>query len=370
MAIGKDNGITASEINNEFPSVIDGADLLSKSINSYKGAVGRKIDTPNSIYVFPRGTSSIKYSDFDLFERKCRIDVLVIAGGGGGGSGAVVNNVVKSGGGGGAGGLNVFNNIVIDPNQDCTIRVGESGPGGTNGGGVNGLNSSFTVSGIVYRTLGGGGGGGATSGRNGAAGGSGGGGGGRLGTTGGEKTVSDLNDNRIDDGRKGGSGTEIGANSEGGGGGGKSGAGNNAEISGDNGAGGTGFDLETFMGGAWRKDDTLNRSVAGGGGGGRTTLPIGGSVGNDGGGRGADEQTSAEDGDNLTGGGGGGGCGNRPSGRGGNGLVVVRYRSTIPVSTDGTILTGKVNNIDYVFHVFKQGNEIDNIINFKILNNV
>ncbi len=372
MAIDRTNGITASEINNEFPSVIDGGDQLSKSISSYKGAVGRKTNDPNSIYVFPRGASSIKYSDFDLFERKCRIDVLLIAGGGGGGSGAVVNNVFKSGGGGGAGGLNVFNNIVIDPNQDCTIRVGASGTRGINGGrGENGSNSLFTVSGTDYRTLGGGGGGGAQSDTNGAGGGSGGGGGGRLGTTGGVRTFSNLNDNRTSDGRNGGSGDETGNNnSEGGGGGGKSGAGGNADIGTVNGEGGTGFDLEDFMGGAWTTVPNLRRRVAGGGGGGRTTLPAGGAAAPDGGGRGASEVTNAETGDNLSGGGGGGGCGDRLSSRGGSGLVVVRYRSTIAVSTDGTILTGTVGGINYVFHVFKDSDEINDSINFKILNTV
>ena len=232
-------------------------------------------------------------------------DMLVVAGGGGGGD--------FVGGGGGAGGLLSFTSQSLTATSyTCTVGAGGAAGSGYNSGtGAVGTDSQF---GALTLVKGGGGGGnyvnagGGGTGIAGTTGGSGGGGGGgqSAGGAGGSPTTSQ--------GFAGGTG---GANYAGGGGGGAGAVGGNGTST-TGGAGGAG--LASSING-------VSTYYSGGGGGSSAnllTLAGAGGVGGGGTGGANSPATVGTAGQANTGGGGGGGRDYLP-GKGGSGVVIIRY---------------------------------------------
>ena len=240
-------------------------------------------------WIVPTGVSSVEY--------------LVIGGAGSGG--------VSHGGGGGAGAFRTATGYSVTAGTGLNVTVGSGGAPVTSGSAAAGLNGTPSVFGTI--TSDGGGGGGPLNGV-GLNGGSGGGGGGNGGSVGGTAT------NGGSYGNNGGAG-QTGGNGEAGGGGGKGSTGSPG-TSGGGGNGGTG--LQSNITG------TLTYYSAGGGGEGYAAVGTGGSgVGGNGSGGGAG-CTGVTSGINGTGSGGGGCSGTTvPSGRGGNGIVIISYQMTI-----------------------------------------
>lgn len=267
-----------------------------------------KIHTFNTI-----GTSTFTINS------SATLDILIVGGGGGGGSSAGNNSSHGAGGGGGV----VYKTNYSIASGSYTIVVGDGGLGNvspSNANGQNGQNSSF---GTLVALGGGGGCGGNYNERRGNDGGS---GGGSQHTTNTTYTPggTGLQPNSASGGfgNPGGRAPESnvgGPNWGGGGGGGAGGAGGNGTPQ-IGGAGGVGIQLDitgtpTFY--------------AGGGGGGAYDAPAnGGSVGaggTGGGGPGGFLNNPAPAGSPNTGGG-GGGCGYQATGgKGGSGIVIVRY---------------------------------------------
>jgi len=235
-------------------------------------------------------------------------DILVVGGGGSGG--------VYGGGGGGGDAIYISSSTLLAGTY--TVNVGAGGVGVSGGGvggvyikGNNGYNTTITssVSGFTTITACGGGGGGAYNIApnaapfiSGVSSGGGGGGGNGAGATG-----NNLSGN-------GGSGNSSNA---GGGGGAVGSGGSSTSILG--GIGGTGLGC-TITGG-------LVKYGGGGGGGSWTDAPYG--VGVDGGGNGGFSNAPVVlpvAGTNGLGGGSGGAGGGQTSGRGGSGIVIIRYR--------------------------------------------
>ncbi|KKN06158.1 hypothetical protein LCGC14_1080160 [marine sediment metagenome] len=240
--------------------------------------------------------------------------VLVIGGGGSGGNGG-------AGGGGGAGEFDFVNSLVLSVG-DYNIVVGDGGAAqsGVNTNGLNGSGSSFhTVIGL------GGGGGGSFNNDDGEAGGSGGGGG--AGGAGGSAGGTGLA------GNDGGTGED---GPEGGGGGGADAVGGNA--GGGNGDGGNG--LTSSINGT-------STTYAGGAGGGSNTGGIAGTGGTGGGGdgglQGSSSPTAGIDG---TGGGGGGTFGSG-SAKGGDGIVIIRYKTSEANPAPTVNLDSPANNTNF-----------------------
>ena len=244
-------------------------------------------------------------------------DVLVVAGGGGAGTGA-----------GGAGGLLALTSQSLASNTAQTVTVGAGGTRiAMNASGItagNGGNSSFgSISGTVY-----GGGGGGANAVNGANGGSGGGSGAGSGTYSGGTGTSGQ-------GYAGTGNTIKTVPYSGGSGGGATTAGN-AATSSVGGAGGTGYySAFTDAAGALLSVGQLSSGhyyFAGGGGGSINYVGYtGGAGGLGGGGNGISGGTGGGgNGAPNTGGGGGGTGDNGDSGtyyggKGGSGIVIVRY---------------------------------------------
>ncbi len=232
-------------------------------------------------------------------------DILVVGGGGSGG--------VYGGGGGGGDAIYISSSTLLAGTY--TVNVGAGGVGVSGGGvggvyikGNNGYNTTITssVSGFTTITACGGGGGGAYNNTTNAApfisnvsSGGGGGGGNGAGATG-----NNLSGN-------GGSGNSFNA---GGGGGAVGSGGTSTSILG--GIGGTGLGC-TITGG-------LVKYGGGGGGGSWSGAPYG--IGVDGGGNGGKDDVASVAGTNGLGGGSGGAGGGQTSGRGGSGIVIIRYR--------------------------------------------
>jgi uncharacterized repeat protein (TIGR02543 family) len=278
------------------------------------------------------------------------IDLLVVAGGGGGGS--------RHAGGGGAGGLINSTNLSINGGV-LSIVVGDGGAGSAarsdayGNQGSKGANSSISGSGISARTAIGGGGGA----HNAAAedGGSGGGASCCLTTTKGVGTAGQ--------GNAGSNGYTGNSHWLGGGGGGAGTAGiaaTDATPTSSNaaayraGLGGTGAEVawipttvRTTLGVGVESDSKVY--FAGGGGGGTAASGTGGTGGTGGGGAGATYTGAAISGTANTGGG-GGGAGMQANnttlagGKGGSGVVVIRYLTATPtISTQpssATVVSG------------------------------
>jgi hypothetical protein len=255
-------------------------------------------------------------------------DILIVAGGGGGGA---------FGGGGGAGQVLYSSNIII--NNGSSIRVGNGGATTT---GLNvsqdGFNSSITIGGTTYSSVGGGGGGGRNSGNfavfvNGRNGGSGGGGNtpdgtpAAIGGLGGSSTKTSYSD-WISYGNSGGYGC-VGDTHLGGGGGGAGGVGGSVTLPSTSGAGGIGVNFSSLFG------TSVGASgwFGGGGGGCLYGTGSGGLGGTGGGGKGGQwspNTPNGVDGTVNTGGGGGAsgltsGYGYGTGGKGGSGIVIIRY---------------------------------------------
>jgi len=284
-------------------------------------------------------------------------DILIVGGGGGGG---------KFGGGGGGGGILFGTNISLNTGT-YSIRVGDGGAGDATSDdttdGINGYDSSITINSFQYIAKGGGGGGSrgvSSRGRNGVDGGSGGGGSGTNDTAyvgyGGisNKNIYDIFQSF---GNKGGQGkpdlTGSPAFSSGGGGGAGS-AGSNFSTTTGGGNGGAGKDFISYFG-----TTVGHNGWFGGGGGGNTYIDAGTrSFGNGGsglfggGGRGGYESTtvelSAENGLSNTGGGGGGSIWDGISifgGKGGSGVVIIRYRKNTTTAYVGLGTTNPISEL-------------------------
>jgi len=384
MALPTTGSLSGDQIDDEFPDNIDNGRPMS--LSEYRGFNGIK---DGIVYNLPtisqnNPTGKIAYSDFRGFAYGYFVDILVVGGGGGGGAS---RGGRSAGGGGGGGYARSINNLFVVPGSRYNIFVGRGGAGGVfpgnvgEGGtivsqGMDGTNSTFDYNQTIYTGRGGGGGGGCrvVSELVGRSGGCGGGAGAAQGL---QYPTNPIPGGNGNPGFDGGDADASSTNREGGGGGGTTSEGGFAQVNppiGGNGIGGNGFNLGAWMGTATYR--TGNRSyndgligsgtvndgggVGGGGGGGRTT---GNDYvqGRDGGGWGcfpsnnrSNTGDQLRDGINLTGGGGGGGCESNGAGGGGSGVVIIRYPGTTVLGSGvgGTIYTGKVNNVDYVFHVF------------------
>jgi hypothetical protein len=285
-------------------------------------------------------------------------DILIVGGGGGGG---------KFGGGGGGGGILFGTNISLNTGT-YSIRVGDGGAGDATSDdttdGINGYDSSITINSFQYIAKGGGGGGSrgvSSRGRNGVAGGSGGGGSGSndgafIGYGGiSNKNIYDIFQSF---GNNGGQGKPDLTGSPGfssGGGGGAGSAGSNFSTTTGGGNGGAGKDFISYFG-----TTVGHNGWFGGGGGGNTYLNAGnrafGNGGNGffgGGGSGGFEtdtigELSGDDGIANTGGGGGGSIWNGVGifgGKGGSGVVIIRYRKNTTTAYVGLGTTNPISEL-------------------------
>ena len=236
------------------------------------------------------------------------VEYLVVGGGGGGGA----NSSTCGGGGGGGGGVRSGSINVISSGYAVVVGTGGAGGGGNGGDGVVGINSSFNG---VIADGGGGGPGGAKAGK---AGGSGSGGGSACGSAslpGGTGIVGQ--------GYAGG----IGATVYGGGGGG-----------GANAVGGNSNGSIAGVGGSGKTSSITGSSVlygGGGGGGGSASGSSGGGGGAGGGGAGSGTAAGTGGTNGLGGGGGYASSVYYSGGKGGDGIVIVRYPFPTPTPDPG-----------------------------------
>ena len=242
------------------------------------------------------------------------VDVLVVAGGGGGGS----SNSQKTGGAGGGGGVVVATSFGVTPGATIGIGTGVGGWGQNCANGSRGGNSYFGS----LTAIGGGWGSGCSATEG--TGGSGGGGHHRVGARTTQTTAPGTSSNGVNItayGNAGGNASADAANGGGGGGGGATQVGGNGTGSGGNGTGGNGGE---GIANSFRTGSPIIYG-SGGGGGGNAFGGTGGT--NAGNGCGTDTSgVGGIHGVNETGGGGGGGMKCQISaGRGGSGIVVIRY---------------------------------------------
>lgn len=296
--------------------------------------------------VFPSsvGNSTVKLSlnqinNYILQNQGLICDVLIVAGGGG------ANNAICGGGGGG--GVLYVENYAIASGQTINLTVGAGGRAGTsslgNDSALNGDNSRFND--IVAL---GGGAGGQSYGGLGKIGGCGG-GGSRASSPG--STLFYGGAGSPGQGFPGGTGSNSGAQDNygsPGGGGGAGGMGYSAS-GGYSGHGGPGFVCSI--------DGSIQAYGGGGGGGSYNYYP--GIGGQGGGGNGASNaSTNGSNGtDNLGGGGGGGGYSpngafSNSGGRGGNGIVIVRYKGSQVATGGQSVTTYAINGITYTVHKY------------------
>lgn len=285
----------------------------SKTPATSPRALGGNIVARDSSYWYHAFTNSGYFIPLE----NLTVDSLVIAGGGGG--------AYDVGGGGGAGGVLYASSLSCSNAVNYSVTIGAGG----NFPAISGTNSVLSGSGITTQTAIGGGGAATGGGSSGAyttasSGGSGGGGSHRY-SNGGSATSGQ--------GNTGGSASPSSANGAGGGGGAGAVGGSAGSAGGGSvnaGAGGAG--VNTYS--AWATATTTGVSgYYGGGGGGGAQFASGGAAGAGGGGAGgygnAASTCAGGDGVANTGGGGGGQGGNAPGGynpgRGGSGLVILRY---------------------------------------------
>jgi len=247
-----------------------------------------------------------------------KITAVIVAGGGGGGN--------DNAGGGGAGGVILIEDFQLSV-QSYTINVGNGGADGQPGEqpGANGGNSTA----FGQTAIGGGGGGGGDGGQNGRNGGSGGG-------AGGENPPNSGGVGTAGQGFNGGREGAVG-DGNGGGGGGAGGPGGNAGTGtvSQSGNGGIGRDLSSYFGTGYGENGYFGGGGAGAVGNGPTGSTPPSNFGNGGLGGGGDHGKNAvstwvgEAGQDGTGGGGAGsaytGAAYANPGRGGNGIVIIRY---------------------------------------------
>jgi len=378
MTIKASGSLSFSQIRAEFPSNLS-IGQTPDSLGEFDGMVLYKPSTGRQ-FIIPSDPS---FSDFYGVSWSFQIDVLIIGGGGGGGGIVLTTNGGfgrQTAGGGGGGRVRLVTGLTVTPGQSYSVRCGAAGNSGAGTGARGGSGAASFFS--SYRAAGGGGGGG----YNNINGGNGsiatgdsvlscGGGAhsfGSGGTGGRSSTTGDGGDSRNYPG------FEFAASREGGGGGGWEGDGQIGEFSsnistGNNGNGGAGYLLSTFMGNA----AYLGRVGYGGGGGyavtGRTTGQAGGyydSGTNTYGGYGRnayipDSSSLERRGHFRSGGGGGGGAvlrggGEEGGGDGGGGAVIVRYHGSYRRDTSsGTGVehrTGTIGGQTYQFIIFGRSN--------------
>jgi hypothetical protein len=237
---------------------------------------------------------------------------LVIAGGGAGGTN------YGAGGGGGAGGLVYTASQTISTSQTITIGAGATTQGALDTPSVSGNGSNSTLGSLTTAT---GGGGGASYNVTPGSGGSGGGaGGGDSATTGGSASPSGQ-------GNAGGSNASF-FQYAGAGGGGAGAVGGSASSGPTGGNGGAGVNTYSSWASATNTGASGYYAGGGGGGAGGPSSPFNGTPGSGGaggGGAGATQSANATNGTINTGGGGGGLRQGTVSGRGGSGIVIIRY---------------------------------------------
>jgi hypothetical protein len=281
-----------------------------------------------------------------VFPKNTVCDILIVGGGGGGGSGM---------GGGGGGGQLIYATNVNIPIGTYNILVGKGGAGGTTNNGVNGNNS--TAFGATANGGGGGGGVGSwsTASAAGLAGGSGGGGGANSASTlqsAGTVTIGATGSilaSALTYGNAGGTGKYDVSYGGGGGGGGAGGAGTqgNSTSKGNGGNGivvnitGVSYYWAGGGGGAgWASNPPAGGGNGGLGGGGGGAFGSGSGTSGINGTGGISVNTiqptegKGADGANNTGSGGGAGTYNQQAGgKGGSGIVIIRYLlGTIPTN--------------------------------------
>jgi hypothetical protein len=315
------------------------------------GTTSTVIGTDRCIRFFYSGSATTMDYTFTTTE-PLNCDLLIIGGGGGGGNWSGGNYEC---GGGGAGAYLYIQNIIIDGTY--TINVGKGGELSSKGANTE-IKKGSTV---LYSCEGGGNGG--FNGGNAGSGGSGGGGlwgYGQFGIA--NNPTIGLNTNNPVRGFSGAPGTTNNGANDGGGGGG---------------AGGPGI-LKT--GGIGQLNNITGENVyyAGGGGGCSYHSSGGGIGGLGGGGTGSTGSTNATAGQDNTGSGGGGGyyINSRQAGKGGSGIVIMRYRrytvtnykignfngdfKIIAASTGTSIAkTTENNNIEYL-RITENGSSIYN----------
>ena len=261
------------------------------------------------------GNAAISYRNWTVPAGVSSVNVLIVAGGGGGGS----SNSLKTGGAGGGGGVVVATNYTVTPSSTISVGTGAGGFGGNCANGLRGGNSSFGS----LTAIGGGWGSGCSATEG--TGGSGGGGHFRAGARTTQTTSPGTSSNGVNItayGNTGGSGSSGDwGYGGGGGGGGATQVGGDGTGSGGTGRGGNGGE---GIANSFRTDSPIVYG-SGGGGGGNATGGTGGT--NAGNGCGTDTSgVGGINGVNETGGGGGGGMKCQVNaGRGGSGIVVVRY---------------------------------------------
>jgi hypothetical protein len=265
------------------------------------GTTGGNMGFSSRTWTIPAGVSSV--------------NVLIVAGGGGGGS----SNSQKTGGAGGGGGVVVATNYTVTPGASVAVTTGAGGSGGNCANGNRGGNSAFGS----LTAIGGGWGSGCSATEG--TGGSGGGGHHRVGARTTQTTSPGTSSNGVNItayGNAGGCGNCADpVSGGGGGGGGATQVGGNGTLIDGVGTGGNGGE---GIANSFRTDSPIVYG-SGGGGGGNSVGGIGGT--NAGNGCGTDTAGVGRiNGVNETGGGGGGGMKCQLSaGRGGSGIVVVRY---------------------------------------------
>jgi hypothetical protein len=306
------NPITSFTFNPDSGEVLAGTviSVYGLSANNLKAEGGNNIATDGN-YWYHAFTSAGTFTP----KTALSCDVLVVGGGGGGGA--------QIGGGGGAGGVFYATSQSISTAQSVVIGAGGTGGVFTVSQGTNGTNSTF---GSLTAGVGGGGGGSllAAPGINGLNGGSGGGSGTNP-TAGTAGTSTQTGTGGTGYGFAGG----LGNHPAGGGGGGAGAVGSNAG-GGQGGDGGAG--LGTWS--SWLNTTNLGVGgfIAGGGAGGSNSVlsVAGGSGGGGSGGAGSGGVMFVPGSGMPNTGSGGGGSRDKPDtgesgGRGGSGLVVVRY---------------------------------------------
>jgi hypothetical protein len=296
--------------------------ILPEVITTASGTTSRRIGDTDmcTTFTYAGSGSSTTYTFTTTEAYIC--DILVIGGGGGAASG-----------GGGAGGYVYLTNISLSSGTSYTVTVGNGGAGSTGStSGTQGTNSSFIGGSLSYTAFGGGGGGG--NGNQAPAHTT-----GQVGSYGG--TGMDFNQAQTytsTQGNRGGNPSTTAYGSGGGGGGASEIGGNPIYVSGVR-AGTTSSVADQYSNGGIGGNGILNNITgaaiyyAGGGTGGANTnnetntapqiAPLGG------GGLGSRAHTATGgNGTDGLGGGGGGGDWERTisSGKGGSGIVIIRYR--------------------------------------------
>ena len=235
------------------------------------------------------------------------VSVLSVSGGGGGGH--------DGGGGGGGGGVLYYDQMQLTEDTPYSVTVGAGGAAaGTScasGNCPEGINGNVSKFNNNYAAGGGGGGGRYSAGNSAGT-------GGGAGHTNDATVLSGGTGSGYSDGASATYGRNGGNNSNtrGGGGAGAVTGGNNGGDS-NAGVGGKGFTLSI---------DGTSRVYGGGGGGGTYTGNARSLVNAGGGGLGGNSTNGGANGsDGFGGGGGGGGDAAYPAGRGGSGVVIVRY---------------------------------------------